>query len=305
MNGQVSVLSRYGEDLTAKTYVTDPSIARDNEIKECILALLTPEKSALLVGKPGIGKTAIVEGLAYRIQKKMVPIALQGWSLIKINITSLVGNINVDGNTETKVEALVKEITQRDKTILFIDETHLMINKDGGVDLANLLKPGLDRGTIKMIGATTTEEYEKYILRDRAFLRRFLKIDVSEVNQDDCVKILMGTYPKIEKQVGVRVGYPPYVIEKIFRFIVEMTEEYNRVYETASRYPDICLAIVATSFTFALYDNSNVVTLKHFYRSIINTKSVYPDIITKEKERFKVVFEDMIKAENLDLNLIN
>ncbi len=305
MNGQVSVLSRYGEDLTAKTYVTDPSIARDNEIKECILALLTPEKSALLVGKPGIGKTAIVEGLAYRIQKKMVPIALQGWSIIKINITSLVGNINVDGNTETKVEALVKEITQRDKTILFIDETHLMINKDGGVDLANLLKPGLDRGTIKMIGATTTEEYEKYILRDRAFLRRFLKIDVSEVNQDDCVKILMGTYPKIEKQVGVRVGYPPYVIEKIFRFIVEMTEEYNRVYETASRYPDICLAMVTTSFTFALYDNSNVVTLKHFYRSIINTKSVYPDIITKEKERFKVVFEDMIKAENLDLNLIN
>jgi len=305
MNGQVSILSRYGEDLTAKTYVTDPSIARDNEIKECILALLTPEKSALLVGKPGIGKTAIVEGLAYRIQKKMVPIALQGWSLIKINITSLVGNINVDGNTETKVEALVKEITQRDKTILFIDETHLMINKEGGVDLANLLKPGLDRGTIKMIGATTTEEYEKYILRDRAFLRRFLKIDVSEVNQDDCVKILMGTYPKIEKQVGVRVGYPPYVIEKIFRFIVEMTEEYNRVYETASRYPDICLAIVATSFTFALYDNSNVVTLKHFYRSIINTKSVYPDIIAKEKERFKVVFDDMIKAENLDLNSIN
>ena len=223
MDGQVSVLSRYGEDLTAKTYVTDPSIARDNEIKECILALLTPEKSALLVGKPGIGKTAIVEGLAYRIQNKMVPIALQGWSIIKINITSLVGNINVDGNTETKVEALVKEITQRDKTILFIDETHLMINKEGGVDLANLLKPGLDRGTIKMIGATTTEEYEKYILRDRAFLRRFLKIDVSEVNQDDCVKILMGTYPKIEKKTGVHFEYTPYVIERIMTFIVIFT----------------------------------------------------------------------------------
>ena len=305
MNEQVSVLSRYGEELTAKTYITDPSIARDNEIKECILALLTPEKSALLVGKPGIGKTAIVEGLAYRIQNKMVPIALQGWSIIKINITSLVGNITVDGNTETKVEALVKEITQRDKTILFIDETHLMINKEGGVDLANLLKPGLDRGTIKMIGATTTEEYEKYILRDRAFLRRFLKIDVSEVNKDDCVKILMGTFPKIEKQVGVKVGYPPYVTEKIFRFIVELTDEYNRVYETASRYPDICLAIVATAFTFALYDNSQTVTLKHFYRSIINTKSVYPDILAKEKERFKVEFDEMIKGENLDLDSIN
>ena len=304
MNENFSVLSRYGEDLTAKTYVTDPSIARDEEIKQCILALLTPEKSALLVGKPGIGKTAIVEGLAYRIQNKLVPVALQGWSLIKVNITSLVGNVSVDGNTETKVEALVKEITSRDKTILFIDETHLMINKDGGVDLANLLKPGLDRGTIKMIGATTTEEYEKYILRDRAFLRRFLKIDVSEVDQDNCVKILMGTYTKIEKQVGVRIGYQPYIIEKIFRFIVELCDEYNRVYETASRYPDICLAIVATSFTFALYDNSNVVTLKHFYKAMCNTKSIYPDILVKEKERFKVVFDEMIKAENVNLDEI-
>jgi ATP-dependent Clp protease ATP-binding subunit ClpA len=299
-----SVLDRYGTDVTRDEYVTNPAIGRDEEIKKLILVLLTPEKSAILIGKPGIGKTAIVEGLAYRIQKDDVPDALKGYTIINIKTASLLGTMP---SGESKVQKMIDELKTKEKVILFIDEVHMLIGAtdSSSLDFANIFKEGLGRGSIKVIGATTTEEYERYILRDRAFLRRFLKIDVSEVNQDDCVKILMGTYPKIEKQVGVRVGYPPYVIEKIFRFIVEMTEEYNRVYETASRYPDICLAIVATSFTFALYDNSNVVTLKHFYRSIINTKSVYPDIITKEKERFKVVFEDMIKAENLDLNLIN
>ena len=86
MNEKISMLERYGENLTAKTYITDPAIARENEIKECMLILMTPEKSALLVGKAGIGKTAIVEGIAYRIQKGMVPNALLCWTIIKINI---------------------------------------------------------------------------------------------------------------------------------------------------------------------------------------------------------------------------
>ena len=101
MNGEVkiSMLERYGEDLTSKEYITDPAIARDNEIKQCLLTLLTPEKSALLVGKPGIGKTAIVEGIAYRIQKDLVPDALKGWKIIKINITSVLGTITSDGQS--------------------------------------------------------------------------------------------------------------------------------------------------------------------------------------------------------------
>ena len=94
-----------------------------------------------------------------------------------------------------------------------------------------MLKPFLDRGTIKMIGATTTEEYETYILRDRAFLRRFQKIEVLEADQETVVKILMGTYPKLEKQSGVTIPYSEYTKEKIFRFMVEYTDEYKRIYE--------------------------------------------------------------------------
>ena len=206
MNEKISMIERYGEDLTKKEYITDPAIARDKEIKDCMLILLTPEKSALLVGKAGIGKTAIVEGIAYRIQKGLVPNAVIGWSIIKVNITSLIGETQSEGQTENRIDLLVQELAQRPKTILFIDETHLLVNRQGGLDFANMLKSGLDRGTIKMIGATTTEEYETYILRDRAFLRRFQKVYVLEASQDDCVKTLMGTYPKLEKQLDVKLN---------------------------------------------------------------------------------------------------
>lgn len=300
-NEKISMLERYGVDLTTKEYITDPAIGRDNEIKQVILTLLTPEKSALLVGKPGIGKTAIVEGIAYRIQKGMVPDALKNYSLIKVNITSLIGETMSDGNIENRIDLLVRELSDRLNTIIFIDETHLLVNKAGGMDFANMLKAELDRGQIKMIGATTTEEYEQYILRDRAFLRRFQKIDVLEADKKTVVKILMGTIPKLERQIGVKINYQPFITEKIMSFIVEMTDEYKRVYEIASRYPDICLTIVANAFTYALYDNRRQVTIKDFYKAICNAKNIYDDVKVKEIERFKEVFKDLIVSEGVDL----
>ena len=299
---KISMLERYGVDLTTKEYITDPAIARDDEIKQVILTLLTPEKSALLVGKPGIGKTAIVEGLAYRIQKGLVPDALKNYSLIKVNITSLIGETMSDGQIENRIDLLVRELFERLNTIIFIDETHLLVNKAGGMDFANMLKAGLDRGQIKMIGATTTEEYEQYILRDRAFLRRFQKIDVLEADKPTVVKILMGTIPKLEKQIGVKINYQPFVTEKIMAFIVNMTDEYKRVYEIASRYPDICLTIVANAFTYALYDNRKIVSIKDFYKAICNAKNVYEDVKVKEIENFKVQFNDLIVAEGVNLD---
>ena len=297
MNTEFSMLETYGECLTDKNYITDPAIARDEEIKQMILTLLTPEKSALLVGKPGIGKTAIVEGLAYRIKNGNVPNALIGWKIYKLNITSLLGSNTINGQNENRLDLIIKEISTKTNIILFIDETHLLVNKSGGMDFANQLKAGLDRGEVKMIGATTTEEYEQYILRDRAFLRRFQKIDVLEADQPTVVKILMGTYPKLEKQIGVKLEYTDFIKERLFKFIVEMTDEYKRVYEVASRYPDICLTILANAFTFALYDNLQTVKIKHFYKAICNAKNIYEDVRIKEHARFKEEFKDIIEDE--------
>ncbi len=304
-NGFVSILDRYAQELTAREYITDPSIGRDEEIKQVIMTLLTPEKSALLVGKAGVGKTSIVEGVAYRIQKNMVPIALQGYKIYKLNVTSLLGKTESNGQIESRVDLLVKELAARPKTILFLDETHVLVNKqggEGGIDFANMFKAGLDRGEIKMIGATTDEEYEQYILRDRAFLRRFQKIDVVEADQETCVKILMGTYPKIEAKTGVKFEYTDFVIERIMTFIVEMTDEYKRVYEISSRYPDICLTIVSNAFTYALFDNENVCRIKHIYKAVCNARNIYEDAKKKAIEKFKIDFNDLIREENVDLS---
>lgn len=304
-SNKISIIKNYGEDLTKREYVTDPAIGREKEIGEMILALITPDKSALLVGKPGIGKTAIVEGLGYKIQTGNVPDALKGWSIIKINITSLLGSSTEGGNTDSRIELLLQELKRTEKTILFIDEVHLLVNKstsNNNIDFANMLKPMLDRGTIKMIGATTTEEYEAYILRDRAFLRRFQKIEIAEATGEVVVKILMGTYPKFEKKLGVKLPYTEFQKEKIFAFLVEMTSEYKRVYEIASRYPDITLTILANAFSYAVYENSKEVRIKHIYKAICNARNIYEDAKKKEIEKFKVEFKDLIEEENVDLS---
>lgn len=305
MASNFSILENYGEELTGKFYITDPAIERDDEIKELILTLLTPEKGAMLVGKPGIGKTAIVEGLAYRIQNGNVPNALIGWKLYKVNMTSLLGSAG-DAN-DNRIEVLIQELKEKDKIILFIDEAHLLVNRNenSGVDFANMLKPALDRGTIKMIGATTTEEYETYILRDRAFNRRFQKVDVEEASPETTVKILMGTLPKIETQIGVKLDYTDFIKERIMKFIVDMTSEYKRVYEVSSRYPDICLTILANALSYALYENSNKASIKHIYKAVVNAKNIYPDAKEKAIAQFKVDFYDLITEEQVNLNDID
>ena len=292
-----SILDRFSDNLTDVTYITNPAVARDEEIKKLILVLLTPEKSAVLVGKPGIGKTAIVEGLAYRIQNNDVPEALMGYTIYRVNTTAL---INTNGE-ENRVLKLVEELKQREKVILFIDEIHTLIGNDaqGALDLANMFKEGLSRGTIKMIGATTTYEYERYIMRDKAFLRRFEKVDVSEPTEEKTVEILMKTLPKLEKQTGVVLPYTDFIKEKIMKFIVNMTTEFKRVYEISSRYPDIALVILRQCFSNAIYENRRTINFKNIYDAVRTTKAVYPDVIAKELIAFKEIFEEELMIENV------
>ena len=292
------LLQRYGENFTERKYVTNPAIGRDDEIKQLILILLTPEKSGILVGKPGIGKTAIVEGLGYRIQRGEVPDALKGYSIWKLNTASLIGVM--PGTNEPKITMLLNEIKDYEKLILFIDEIHTLIGTEaggGGMDFAQVFKPGLDRGNIKMIGATTTEEYDQYILRDKAFVRRFQKVEVLEPSREHTIKILMGTLPKFEHKTGVKMKYTPFIQEKIMAFIVDLTSEFKRVYEFSARYPDVSLTIVQQAFSYAVFDNKKEVDIRDFKKAIQNTKLVYPDVIKKELVRFYDQFSDIYRME--------
>lgn len=300
-----SVLDTYGEDLTKKAYVTNPAISREEEIKRLIIVLLTPEKSGLLVGKPGIGKTAIVEGLAYLIQKGNVPNALKGYRIIKLVSTSLVGKVLVDNKEELIMNLLVQELKHTDKTIVFIDEIHTLIGKQGeSMDLANMLKAGLDRGEVKAIGATTTIEYDAYIVRDRAFLRRFERIDVLEPDRDTTVKILMGTLPKLERQTGVQFGYNGYVVQMLMEAIVDATTEFKRVYGLSAMYPDVALSVLTQAFSNAIFQNKNRVTIEDVYIAIKTSRRIYPDSIVKELTKFREKFKGICEEEHITLPIV-
>lgn len=300
---KISILKSYGENFTEKEYITNPAIGREEEIKQLALILLTPEKSAILIGKPGVGKTAIVEGFAYRIQIGNVPDALKSYQVIKVNTSALLG---MDPDTgESKIQILLDELKNYHNLILFIDEIHtLMGTKGEALDFANMFKPGLDRGDIKVIGATTTEEYEQYILRDKAFVRRFQRVEVKEPTREETIAICMGTLPKIEKKTGATLMYDPYVKEKIMAFLTDLTSEYRRVYETGARYPDVTLAILQQAFSFAIYNNRKDVNIFDVKKAILNTKNVYSDVIKKEIPRFEKEFKQEIE-DGIDRGLDN
>ena len=302
-SNRFSMLNTYAEDLSKKEYITNPAIAREEEIKKLILVLLSPEKSAVLTGKPGIGKTAIVEGLNYLIQRKEVPNALLNSKIYKINTSSLLGTYTNDGVEDSKLQLLINEIMGKKDIILFIDEIHTLVtaSKNGDVDFLNMLKPGLDRGDIKIIGATTTQEFEENLLKDKAFLRRFERIEIAEPDQETTVKILVGTTKKIEKSTGVRWPYTNWVLENVCKFIVDMTSEYKRVYENNSRYPDVSLALLSKCFTYARFENSDIVTFKHIYAAIKNCNSVYPDVVQKELVKFKETIKEFLEKEKVEL----
>lgn len=302
---KISILKNYSEELTGKTYITNPAIAREEEIKKMILILLSPEKSVVLTGKAGIGKTALVEGLSYKIQNKDVPNALLNKKIYKINTSSLLGTYEHEGLEDAKLQLLINEIIGEKDIILFIDEVHTLVtaSRNGSVDFLNMLKPGLDRGDIKLIGATTTQEFNEYLLKDKAFLRRFEKVEIEEPNQETTVKILMGTKKKIEVSTGVKFSYSDWVLEQVCKFIVNMTSEYKRVYENGSRYPDVSLSLFSKCFTFAKFENSDVVSFKHIYEAIKNTNLVYDDVIRKELPIFKEKFKEFLEKENVNVEI--
>jgi len=295
---RISILDNYGENFQEKDYITNPAIGRDEQIKQLILILLTPDKSAVLIGKPGVGKTACVEGLAYRIQKHMVPDVLADYQVIKVNTSALLGVDPVTG--EAKINNLIDEIKSKSKLILFIDEIHtLMGTKGEALDFANMFKESLGRGSIKIIGATTTEEYERYVLRDKAFVRRFQRVDVLEPNREMTIKILMGTLPKIEKNTGAKLKYTAFIQSEIMAFIVDITTEYKRIYGIGSRYPDICLTLLSQAFSQAVFANRNEVNILDIRKAIENSKNIYPDVIQKELVNFDIKFKDIIQEEKI------
>ena len=205
-------LKKYGRNLTdsARQAKLDPVIGRDEEIRRVIQVLSRRTKNnPILIGEPGVGKTAIAEGLAQRIVNGDIPATLVGKQVITLDLGALVAGAKYRGEFEDRMKAIVKEVVERaGEIILFVDEIHTLVGAgaaEGSMDASNMLKPALARGELHCIGATTLDEYRKYIEKDSAFERRFQPVVIAEPSEEDTIAILRGIKEKYEVHHGVHI----------------------------------------------------------------------------------------------------
>ena len=211
--GKYEALEKYGRDLTeaARQGKLDPVIGRDDEIRRTIQILSRRTKNnPVLIGEPGVGKTAIAEGLAQRIVAGDVPQSLKDRKLIALDMGALIAGAKFRGEFEERLKAVLKEVTEsRGNIVLFIDEIHTVVGAgatQGAMDAGNLLKPMLARGELRCIGATTLDEYRKYIEKDAALERRFQQVYVDQPSVEDTISILRGLKERYEVHHGVKIS---------------------------------------------------------------------------------------------------
>ncbi|MEG1597171.1 MAG: AAA family ATPase [Bacilli bacterium] len=243
-----SVLKKKAIDITNKKYLSNPAIGREDEVNSLIEELFKSKTSPLLIGNPGVGKTAIVEGLSYLMQKGTINDELPYQYIFKLNISSLLAGTKYRGDFEENFKKLMEELENNPNILLFIDELHNAlgagVSENQSMDFAQMLKPYLDRNQIKIIGATTIDEYEKYIKIDGAFDRRFGKILVNEPQNDVLVNILIDNIKTEAKSRNILIDFSDEKLKIIVEEIIIATDYKTQYYNKRYYNPAISINII-------------------------------------------------------------
>ena len=295
-----NVLEKYGRNINeeVKKRKIDPVIGRDEEIRSITKVLSRKTKNnPVLIGEPGVGKTAIVEGLAQRIVKGDVPSTLKDKTIWELNMASLIAGAKYRGEFEERLKKVLDEIKKSEgNIIMFIDEIHMIVGTgaiEGAMDTGNILKPMLARGEIHVIGATTLNEYRKYIEKDGALERRFQKIIVHEPTLEDTITILRGLKERFEIHHGVTIQD---------KALVAAATLSNR-YITDRYLPDKALDLVDEACaTIRVQMDSVPTNLDELTRKIMRLE-IEREAIKKEKDELSLRRKDEIDKELYDLKL--
>ncbi|NGM22671.1 ATP-dependent Clp protease ATP-binding subunit ClpA [Roseomonas stagni] len=288
-------LTNYCVNLNKKAQAgkIDPLIGRDSEIERTIQILCRRTKNnPLYVGDPGVGKTAIAEGLAKRIIEGDVPEVLAKSTIFALDMGSLLAGTRYRGDFEERLKAVVSELEQQPGSILFIDEIHTVIGagatSGGAMDASNLLKPALAQGTLRCIGSTTYKEYRQHFEKDRALVRRFQKIDVNEPTLEDAVKILQGLKTNYEKHHKVR--YTPEAI----RAAVELSAKYIHDRKLPDKAIDVIDEVGASRMLLPENKRRKTVTLKDVEEIVAKIARIPPKTVSNDdKETLRTLERDL------------